>query len=298
MRALIAFLLLTSSHARAQELEPRAYANAPIGLNFLIMGYGYSEGGVVADPSIPLTNASIHVHRTVLAYVRSVDMWGRSGKLDVMLPYASLSGTADVAGQPREREVSGLGDARLRISINLHGAPAMSLQEIADYRQDLIVGASLQLWVPVGQYDSDKVVNIGTHRWAVKPEFGISKASGPWTLEVAGAVTFYRDNDDFLDGQTREQDPIYSVQGGVIYNFRSGAWLAVSGTYYTGGRTTVDRKKGDDLQENSRFGMTLSLPVSRRNSIKVYAHTGVSTRTGSDFDVGGIAWQHRWGGGL
>ncbi len=298
MRVLITLLLLTSAHAHAQELEPRVYGNAPVGLNFLIAGYGYSEGGVVADPSIPLTNARIQIHSTVLAYARSVDMWGRSGKFDVTLPYASLSGTADVAGQPREREVSGLGDPRLRVSINLQGAPAMSLQEIADYRQDLIVGASLQLWVPVGQYDSDKVVNIGTRRWAVKPELGISKASAQWTLELAGAVAFYQDNDDFLDGQTREQDPIYSVQGGITYSFRSGAWLAVSGTYYTGGRTTVDGKKGDDLQGNSRLGMTLSLPVSRHNSIKLYAHTGVSTRTGSDFDVGGMAWQHRWGGGL
>jgi hypothetical protein len=298
MRALIACFLLTSSHAYAQELEPRAYGNAPVGLNFLIVGYGYSEGGVVADPSIPLTNASIDIHSTVVAYARSVDMWGRSAKFDVTLPYASLSGTADFAGQPREREVSGLGDPRIRISINLQGAPAMSLQEIAGYRQDLIVGASLQVWVPVGQYDSDKLVNIGTHRWAVKPELGISKASGPWTLELAGAVAFYQDNDNFLDGQTREQDPIYSVQAGVTYSFRSGAWLAVSGTYYTGGRTTVEGEKGDDLQENSRLGATLSLPVNRRNSIKVYAHTGVSTRTGSDFDVGGIAWQHRWGGGL
>jgi hypothetical protein len=298
MRALITCFLLTSSHAYAQELEPRAYGNAPVGLNFLIVGYGYSEGGVVADPSIPLTNASIDIHSTVVAYARSVDMWGRSGKFDVTLPYASLSGTADFAGQPREREVSGLGDPRIRISINLQGAPAMSLQEIAGYRQDLIVGASLQVWVPVGQYDSDKLVNIGTHRWAVKPELGISKASGPWTLELAGAVAFYQDNDNFLDGQTREQDPIYSAQAGVTYSFRSGAWLAVSGTYYTGGRTTVEGEKGDDLQENSRLGATLSLPVNRRNSIKVYAHTGVSTRTGSDFDVGGIAWQHRWGGGL
>jgi hypothetical protein len=213
MRALITCFLLTSSHAYAQELEPRAYGNAPVGLNFLIMGYGYSEGGVVVDPSIPLTNASIDIHSTVVAYARSVDIWGRSGKFDVTLPHASLSGTADFAGQLREREVSGLGDPRIRISINLQGAPATSLQEIARYRQDLIVGASLQVWVPVGQYDSDKLVNIGTHRWAVKPELGISKASGLWTLELAGAVAFYQDNDNFLDGQTREQDPIYSVQG-------------------------------------------------------------------------------------
>jgi hypothetical protein len=287
----------SGSHAYAQELEPRAYGNAPVGLNFLIAGYGYTEGGVVADPSIPLTNANIRIHSEFLAYALSVDMWGRSGKLDVVLPYASLSGTAEVAGQPREREISGLGDPRFRFSMNLLGAPALSLKELASYRQDLIVGASLEVWVPVGQYDADKLVNIGTHRWKVRPELGISKASGRWTFELAGGVAFYGNNDNFLGGRTREQDPIYSVQGGVIYSFRSGVWAALSGTYYTGGRTMVDGVKADDLQENSRVGVTLTLPVNWHNSLKIYAHSGVSTRTGSDFDAGGIAWQYRWIGG-
>ncbi len=160
------------------------------------------------------------------------------------------------------------------------------------------MGASVQVSIPSGQYDADKLVNIGSNRRFVKPELGLSKTWGPWTLELATAATFFADNDDFLGGKTREQDPIYSVQGGLIYGFRNGIWAALNDTYFTGGRTTVDGVEGDDLQKNSRAAITVALPVNRNNSVKLYASTGVSTRIGTDSDTIGIAWQYRWGDGL
>ena len=72
--------------------------------------------------------------------------------------------------------------------------------------------------MPLGQYDSDKLVNLGTNRWSVKPELGISKVWGPLTLEAAAGVTFYTTNDDFFGGKRREQEPLYSIQGHLIYN--------------------------------------------------------------------------------
>jgi len=291
-------LLLVASAPHAQELEPRLYANAPVGLNFAIAGYSYTTGGVAADQSIPLDNAKIDVSSAVLAYAHSFAAWGRSAKFDAIGSYSSLSGRADVAGQTQTRDVSGWNDPRLRFSINLHGAPALTLRDIRSYRQRLIVGASLTAWVPVGQYDEQRLVNIGTHRWSLKPELGMSQAVGPWIVELIGAAQFYEDNDDFFGNRTREQAPVYSVQGGGIRLFSSGAWLALFATYYSGGRTTVDGSRGSDFKDNSRIGVTFTLPVNRNNSVKLYANTGVSTRTGSDFDALGIAWQYRWGGGL
>lgn len=279
--ALVVIVFATvGSSAQAQDLEPRAYANIPVGLNFLIAGYGYSEGGVATDPSLPLEDTNIQLHGAVFAYARSLDVGGRSGKFDVVVPYAWLSGSAKVVGQPRKREVGGFADPRFRFSLNLYGAPALSLSEFADYKQNIIIGASLQVAAPLGQYDSSKLVNIGTNRWSIKPELGVSKALGPLTLDVAAGVTFYTDNDDFFGGHTREQAPVYSVQGHLIYNFGRGVWGALDRTYYTGGRTTLDGVEDNDLLESSRLGLTLSLPVSIHNSIKLYASTGVSTRTG------------------
>jgi hypothetical protein len=130
----------------------------------------------------------------------------------------------------------------------------------------------------------------------VLSEVGISQALGQWTLEGIAGVTFYTKNDDFLSGKTRGQDPIYSLQGYLIYDFPLGIWAALNATYYTGGRTGIDGVEGGDLQRNWRLGATLTLPVNRHNSVRLYASTGVQTRTGGNLDLLGIAWQYRWGG--
>jgi len=282
----------------AQQIEPRAYANAPVGVNFLVVGYGYTRGGLSFDPAVPVTNARFHTSSAVLAYVRTLDLWGKSGKFDVIVPYTWLSGTADQAGASIQRTVNGGNDPTFRWSINFYGAPALKLKDFADYRQDLIVGGSLQVSVPTGQYDAGRVVNLGANRWSFKPELGISKDLSPWTLEIAVATTLFTDNNDSYGGSRRSQDPLYSMQAHAIYSFRSGVWVALDATYFVGGRTTIGDRQSDDLQQNWRMGVTVALPVSVRDSVKLYASSGTSSRTGNDFDQIGIAWQHRWGGGL
>jgi hypothetical protein len=297
--ALAVFTLTAlASKARAQDIEPRAYSNAPVGINFLIAGYVYTRGGLSFDTSVPITNAHLTTSNVVLAYARVLDLRGKSGKFDVIVPVTRLSGSADYQGVPVERTVSGLGRPALRLSINLVGSPALRVQEFAGWQQDLIVGASLQVSPPWGQYDPERVVNITANRWSFKPEVGISKAIGSWTLEVQAAATFFTDNDEFLGASTRSQDPIYSLQGHVIHGFRSGKWISVDGTYFAGGRSTIDDAMNNDLQQNWRVGATLAVPLDRLNSIKFAASSGVSARTGNHYDGIGVAWQHRWGAGL
>ena len=286
------------SSPRAQVMEPLSYTNAPIGLNFLIAGYGYLWGDVLVDPSLPIKDIDAKVSTAVLTYSRVLDFWGQSGTFALVVPYAWLSATGEVAGQSRSVDRSGLTDVTLRLSVNLYGAPALSLREFRDYRQDTIVGVSLMVTVPTGQYDPHRLINIGTNRWSFRPEVGVSKAVGPWTLEAAAGVTFFTDNDEFLGTNVRRQDPLYSVQGHAIYNFSPTLWAALDATYYTGGRTSVNGALNDDLQENSRWGATLAQTLDKHNSIKLYFNSGVSARTGTNFNAVGIAWQYRWGAGL
>ena len=289
--------VLMTANANAQDAEPRSYTNAPVGLNFLIGGYIYSEGKIAFDPSLSIADAQFHAHTGAAAYVRTLDVGGKSAKFDVIVPYSSFSAHGLLDGQPREREMSGFGDPRFRFSINLFGAPALSAKEFANYHQDLIIGASLQVSAPLGQYDDTKLLNLGNNRWSFRPELGISKAWGLWTVELAPSVTLFSDNPDFFNGSTFSQAPIYLVQGHIIRNFSSGIWLALDGIYLTGARTTVNGMRGDNEQTNTRMGLTLALPVDRNNSVKFNASTGITTRTGSEFSAVGIAWQYRWGAG-
>jgi len=296
---LLAFALGAAAlQANGQDIEPRTYSNAPIGVNFAVAGYAYTRGGVSFDPSLPITDEHLRTSNAVLGLARVVDFWGRSGKVDVIVPYTWLSGSAVSAGQLFTREIRDVGDPLLRVSVNLYGAPSMSLREFASYRQDVIVGVSLRVSAPWGQYDPSRLVNLGTNRWIFKPEIGVSKATGPWTLEVKGGATFFTVNDDFYGGKRREQDPIYSLGAHAIHSFASGSWASVDATYFTGGRTTIDGVLSNDLLQNWRVGATYAMPIDRRNSVKLYASRGVSARTGNNFDLLGIAWQHRWGGGL
>ena len=291
-------LLFVAAQAHAGEIEPRSYVNTPVGINFLLAGYSYSDGGLSTAASSPIKDAELKMNTGVLAYARSLDMWGKSGKFDVILPYSQLSGSAMFEGQPRERNVTGLNDPRFRVSVNFYGAPALSLQEFASYQQDLLIGASVQVSAPLGQYDQDKLVNLGNNRWFVKPDIGISKALGALTVELSTGVFFFSKNDDYLDGKTLEQDPVYTTQLHVTYNLGSGIWAALSGTYDYGGRTTIDGVQSDDLEKNLRLGATLALPVNRNNSIKLYFSEGAYTRAVSDYGLFGFVWQYRWGQGL
>ena len=267
-------------------------------MNFLGVGYSYASGGVTFDPSVPVTNAQITTNTEAVAYVRSFGLWSKSAKFDVVAPVVSLAGSADVDGRQKTRDIAGLADPAFRFSLNFIGAPAMDLAQFRKYRQDLIIGASLRVTAPWGQYDDTRLVNIGTNRWSYKPELGVSKALGSWVCDLYAGATFYTENNQFQQTGTVQQDPIYSVQGHVVRNFAHGVWAAADATYYWGGRTTVNGRRTDTLQANSRFGLTVALPLNRRNSIKVYGGTGISSRTHSNFNDVGLAWQYRWGAGL
>ncbi len=282
----------------AQSMEPLSYTNVPIGLNFLIIGATHQWGSVLVDPTLPIKDVKASVDTATLAYMHVFDFWGQSGSLALVVPNAWLSASGEVFDQARSISRTGLADITARLSINLFGAPALTLPEFARYQQDTIVGVTLLATAPSGQYDPAKLVNIGTNRWSFKPEVGVSKALGAWTLEAAAGITLFTNNDQFFGNGVRQQDPLYSIQGHAIYNVNSRLWAALDGTYYTGGRTTLNGKVDNDLQNNTRWGATLAYSVDRQNSIKGYYSSGVATRTGTDFQIVGIAWQYRWGAGL
>lgn len=290
----IILFLVSIQSLTAQTLEPKLYANTPVDVNVLFTGVGHTEGAIPENQLLGLENPNLKINTAFLAYGRAFDVLGHNAKFDLILATSSLSGTGQQYGIDVSRDVNGMADTKVRLTFNLLGGPALSLQEFASYQQDTIVGLSIQATIPTGQYDSSKLINIGRDIWSIKPAIGISKVVSDYTFEFTADAEFYTTNNNFYGGIKREQEPIYSTQAHVLYTFRKGMWLAIGATYYWGGKYINDGVATDTELSNSRLGVTFALPINKQNSIKIFGSRGINTEYGTDFDGIAIAWQYIW----
>ena len=270
----------------AQEIEARLYSNAPIGINFVTGGIAQAKSG-----SYRLTTEAVNV-------TRIINVFGQSGRISLLLPYAQLTGSGSAGSQSMNASAEGLSDPVIKVSANLYGAPALSLDEFKSYQQDLIIGTSLAASIPWGKYNSEQMINVGANRSVIQPGIGASKAIGPWRLELSGMASIYTSNTNYLNGNTLSQNPIYSTESHVIYYFENTSWISADATYFMGGQKFVNGVAINGSQENWRFGSTFSYPINKQNSIRLTGSKGVYSSANTEYTALGISWQYRWGGGL
>ena len=278
----------------AQELEPRLFSPSPVGLNILVGAASYSWGNVLLDPAVPVEDIRSKLSIVTAGYVRTVGVFGASGKVDVVVPLATGRWSGVVDGRDSSRTARGFGDPRIRFSVLFSGAPALSGKEFASYRPGTIVGGGLQVWVPLGQYDPTKLLNLGSNRWVFRPQLGVSQTLSRWVLEAMLAGSFYTDNADFLDGNTLAQSPIVGLQGHASYAFRRGFWLAADAGYGKGGRSSINGQESETELTSWQLGVTLAIPISGHDSIKLAFMSGVRAGRGADYDMITAAYQYRW----
>ena len=260
----------------------------------MVLGYLRSEGELSPTPGALIEDAEITIEAAVVGMAHTFALGGSSAKIDVGASRVCTEGSATFQGRFVEGRRCGYGDLKTRMTWNFYGAPALKLKEYSQWKPGLVVGTSLQLSIPSGTYHSDRLLNAGANRWMVRPGIGMSYKTGSWLYDVIASVRFYEDNNDYFNGIRVEQDPLYSVQGHLLYALGRGSWISLNVNFYRGGETTKDGISSNDLQENSRFGITFSTPLTTHLSFKLYANTGVVTRIGSDFDTVGAALQYRF----
>jgi Putative MetA-pathway of phenol degradation len=267
---------------------------APVDLNIVSVPYTYQTGSVITDPSLPIQNVDAKINVVTAFYERTFAFFGREANAALVLPYVWAKVTGDVFEEARSVTRSGQGDMALRLASNILGGPALKREEFARAPQQTTLGASLVVSMPTGQYDGTKLINIGTHRWAFKPELGFSEPVGRWRFDFYAGAWFFTANDDFFGGNRRTQDPMVSLQGHVIYTFPPGLWLALDGTWYSGGQTTVNGVLNADRQANARIGATIAVPLGRTQSLKAAWSRGATVRFGQNFTTVGVTYQYLW----
>lgn len=277
-----------------QELEARAYAPNPVGARFLVLSYAHSEGDMLLNASSPIKDFEVRANTYSAGIGGTFALWDRLASAALVVPYIDGTATGLVNGIPDRVDREGTSDLRLRLTLSLLPGSAQSVADFMRAAPDRTLGVSLVVNAPSGEYFDDKLVNLGTNRWALRPEFGGSRRFGRWNLDGSLGVWLYGDNDEFLGNKERSQEPVTTLQGHLSYTFAPRLWLGASGTWYTGGTTSVDGVSDRNRQGNSRAGLTLAIPVGQENSIKLAWSKGVTARFGGDLETYSLTWQYLW----
>ena len=288
-----------TEQANAQDLEPRRWSHLPTGLNIWGVGYGYTEADIFFSPVLKITDGTSRVNSLGLSVMQAFDLAGKSARVSLLLPYVSgrWQGVIDDEFQTVYRE--GVGDPRLRFSVNLYGAPALQGPEYQQYKAErptnTIVGASIAATMPLGKYCDDCLINIGGNRWSLRPQIGVVHTRGSWSFELTGSVFIFTDNDSFIDNAVLQQKNLYTMQTHVTYSFNKGVWASIGTAYGSGGSIKIEQTKTAFEVDNWVWAASFGLPIGKAQSVKL---TWLSGRTqnlvGRDSDNLFLSWSMRW----
>lgn len=286
----------------AQDLAPRAYTITPLRSNAVTLTQSYYNGSINFNGSLPVSDATGNYNVPTLSLYHSFGLFGHSANIVAALPYAFGNFQGTVAGAGNQLYRSGLADSVFRVSMNLKGGPAMPAQQFVKWNQKLLLGVSLKVIAPTGQYDPTKLINWGTNRWSFKPEFGYSQRWNNWLLDGYAGVWFFTANNDFWSRnsfyagtRSQSQQPIGSLEGHLSYNIKPRFWASLDGNYWFGGKTSIDGVQNPITnQSNSRIGATVSVPVSRHQALKFSYSNGTYIRYGGNYQNVSAAWQYSW----
>jgi hypothetical protein len=287
-RALAALcLLLLAEAAFAEDIEPRRWTPLPVGTTVAGVGVVRGQGDVGFDPVLKVEDATVQITTTVVSIVHAFELLGQSARFDIRLPQQHARWQGRLDGQPRTVDRRGLADPRLRLSVNLAGAPALKGQAFGAYRAahpvNTVVGAAVAVTLPLGEYLEDKLLNLGQNRFAIQPQLGVVHYRGPWSYELTGSVSFFTDNHEFLVNQTREQDPVLLLQAHTVYAAPSGWWVSLGAAYDWGGRSAVEGVVKDDYREDLLYGVSAGFAISRQLSLQLaYVANRPQTAIGSN----------------
>jgi hypothetical protein len=291
--------MLGTIPAFSQDLEPRRWSHLPVGSNFAGLGYTYTEGDITFNPVLRIEEGTFDLDSAAIKYIHALELLGKSARFDLAQAYQSGTWSGVINDLPASVDRDGWSDTLLRFAVNLYGAPPLAGQEFYEYRKltpcETIVGMGLVVQLPTGEYFSDKLINLGTNRYTITPQFGVVHNRGKWSMELSTSASFYTDNDDFFGGKQLEDDPLLSGQGHLIYTFRPGLWLGASAGLNYGGESTIEGISANNREFNVGWGLSLGIPVNRSFGFKI-GYIGTRTRedTGADTEALAIACSLQW----
>jgi len=288
-------IMLIGTFVSAQELAPRLMAMVPVKSNIAIANTTYSYGNILVDPTLPIDSLNTSLLIFGVGYQRSLSIFNKLTKVDAVIPYAVGNWEGQLGQEDRSVYRSGLADPLFRFHMLLIGGPALSAEEFAAYNlKKFKLGIQLRFQVPLGQYDPNKLINIGTNRWTFKFGVGASYTFNKFILESYINLFVFSTNKDFFGGNSLQQKPMGILQLHGIYIFKKGFWISGSLGYARFGGISVNDEIRQDEQRNLRLALTLSYTFKKGHGLNFSYNNGTFTRYGADFNSVSLTYHYLW----
>jgi hypothetical protein len=292
---LLQVTLLFGDFCFGQDIEPRRWSPLPLKADVMAVGYAHTSGDILFDPLLEAEDVTVKVNSIVVSYIRPFKMGNKAARFDVVLPYVNATWDGLLNGVPSSVRRDGFADPRIRLSVNLTGAPAGTGKELQEYIAahpvNTTIGVSLAVTLPLGQYFEEKLINLGQNQFVFRPQVGFVHNWRKWSYELTGSVSFFSKNPNFSNGQNKILDPIFAVQTHLIKSFKPRYWASMSLAYGLGGQSVVNRQPNNDVRGDVQYGLSFGFPLIKKQGMKVfYIHSETVKDVGSNLNVLGLGW--------
>jgi hypothetical protein len=282
----------------AQFTDPRTYENAPVGVNQLVLAYAYANANASIDTSLIVSGAELTVNRGTVQYTRYFSFFHRTTWAEATFPIAGVGGS--VSGTNLHGSLTGTGDSSYELAMLLWGGPALSVAEFANYIPRTSLGISVTITAPTGQYDANKAFNLGSDRWAFKPEIGFSHPCGRkqnWVVDAYANTSFFTANTHYQGARILRQEALPGIEAHISYAFNPNLWASLDTRYSFRGDTVVNGIDQNSGQQNFVLGSEVNVSLNSRNSLVFLFAKALVHQNGSDFTGFSVKYNYSWGKG-
>jgi hypothetical protein len=171
-------------------------------------------------------------------------------------------------GDSLSQSASGYGDPSIQLDVNLFGTPPLkSTVDLLNYEPTSTLDLAVMTALPIGQYDDDKLVNMGLNRWygrialPFKYHFGTFSRGYMSSLELIPSVWLFADNDEFL-GQNLQNDPLLQFEAHLTKDFTQNFFGSIDLLYRKGFQSEINGVEVGEELDIGDLGFTLNAQVT------------------------------------
>lgn len=284
--------------AWAQFTDAHSYDNTPVGTNQVELAYSYVHANASLDTALIITGAKLNLNQGTISYARYFGLFDRTMWVEAGVPIAGLIGS--VSGTRIQGSITGAGDSSYQAAMLLKGGPALTVEQFENYKPTTILGVSFTVTAPSGQYNANKILNLGSDRWLFKPEFALSQPFGPeqkWQLDAYANAYFYTDNTSYRGREILHQQPLPGFEGHLSYSFNDSVWVSLDTRYSFRAITFVNGIDQNNGQQNFILGSEMNVSINPRNSLLFEFGKALVHQNGPALTGFAVKYDYVWGKG-